>query len=68
MLGADHAGYVKRITAAVNALSQNKIDLNCKVCQLVKLYKKGKPFKMSKRAGEFISAQDLLDEVDKDSV
>ena len=68
MLGADHTGYIKRITAAVNALSQNKVKLNCKVCQLVKLYKKGKPFKMSKRAGEFISAQDLLDEVDKDSI
>ncbi len=68
VLGADHTGYIKRITAAVNALSQNKVKLNCKVCQLVKLYKKGKPFKMSKRAGEFISAQDLLDEVDKDSI
>ena len=47
ILGADHTGYVK-ITAAVLALSENKINLNCKVCQLVKLYKNGKPFKMSK--------------------
>ncbi len=68
VLGADHTGYTKRITAAVNALSGNKVKLNCKVCQLVKLYKKGKPFKMSKRAGDFISAQDLLNEVNKDSI
>ena len=68
VLGADHIGYIKRITAAVNALSENKVKLNCKVCQLVKLYKDGKPFKMSKRAGDFISAQDLLNEVDKDSI
>jgi len=68
VLGADHTGYVKRITAAVLALSDNKIKLNCKVCQLVKLYKNGEPFKMSKRAGEFISAQDLVNEVDKDSI
>ncbi len=68
VLGADHTGYIKRITAAVEALSENKIKLECKVCQLVKLYKNNKPFKMSKRAGDFISANDLLDEVDKDSI
>ena len=68
ILGADHTGYIKRITAAVSALSNKKVKLNCKVCQLVKLYKNGKPFKMSKRTGEFISAQDLLNEVDKDSI
>ncbi len=68
VLGADHTGYIKRITAAVSALSENKVKLNCIVCQLVKLYKDGKPFKMSKRAGDFISAQDLLNEVDKDSI
>jgi len=68
VFGADHTGYTKRITAAVNALSENKVKLNCKVCQLVKLYKNGKPFKMSKRAGDFISAQDLLNEVNKDSI
>ena len=68
VLGADHTGYIKRITAAVNALSKNKVKLNCKVCQLVKLFKDGKPYKMSKRAGDFISAQDLLNEVDKDSI
>ena len=68
ILGADHTGYIKRITAAVSALSEKKIELNCKVCQLVKLYKNGEPFKMSKRAGDFISAQDLLSEVDKDPI
>ena len=68
ILGADHTGYIKRITAAVSALSENKIKLNCKVCQLVKLYKNGEPFKMSKRTGEFISAQDLLNEVEKDQI
>ena len=68
ILGADHTGYIKRISAAVSALSNNRIKLQCKVCQLVKLYKNGKPFKMSKRAGEFISANDLLNEVDKDSL
>ena len=68
ILGADHTGYIKRITAAVSALSENKIKLNCKVCQLVKLFKGGKPYKMSKRSGEFISAQDLLNEVNKDLI
>ena len=68
ILGADHTGYIKRITAAVSALSDRKIKLNCKVCQLVKLYKNGQPFKMSKRAGDFISVQNLLDEVNKDSI
>ena len=68
ILGADHTGYVKRIEGAVKALSNKKTTLECKVCQLVKLYKKGEPFKMSKRAGEFISVNDLLNEVDKDSI
>ena len=68
ILGADHTGYTKRIKAAVSALSDSKITLECKVCQLVKLYKDGKPFKMSKRSGDFISAKDLLKEVNKDSI
>ena len=68
ILGADHTGYIKRISAAVSALSENQVELNCKVCQLVKLYKNGEPFKMSKRAGDFISVQDLLSEVSKDSI
>ena len=68
ILGADHTGYIKRINAAVLALSNKEVELNCKVCQLVKLYKNGQPFKMSKRAGDFISVQDLLNEVNKDSI
>ena len=68
ILGADHTGYIKRITAAVSALSEKKTKLNCKVCQLVKLFKNGEPFKMSKRAGDFISVQGLLNEVDKDPI
>ena len=68
ILGADHTGYIKRITASVKALSNNQTILICKVCQLVKLYKSGKPFKMSKRAGDFISVQELLKQVDKDSI
>ena len=68
ILGADHTGYIKRITAAVSALSKNKTKLDCRVCQLVKLFKNGKPYKMSKRSGDFISASDLLNEVDRDSV
>ena len=52
----------------MSALSNKKIKLNCKVCQLVKLYKNGQPFKMSKRAGDFISVKDLLNEVSKDSI
>ncbi|MBH90574.1 MAG: arginine--tRNA ligase [Candidatus Marinimicrobia bacterium] len=68
ILGADHTGYVKRITAAVKAISNEKIFLQCKVCQLVKLYKNGEPFKMSKRLGEFISVNELLSEVNRDSI
>ena len=68
ILGADHTGYIKRITAATKALSDNKTKLICKVCQLVKLFKDGMPYKMSKRAGDFISVKEFLNEVDKDSV
>ena len=68
VLGADHTGYIKRITAAVSALSNGKVKLNCKVCQLVKLFKNGEPFKMSKRAGDFISVKDLLAEVEIDPI
>ncbi len=68
ILGADHTGYINRIKGAVSAISKNKTNLECKVCQLVKLLKKGQPYKMSKRAGEFISVNDLLLEVDKDSI
>jgi len=67
ILGADHAGYIKRITSAVEALSGQKKKLICKVSQLVKLIKNGKPFKMSKRKGDYITVQDLINEVGKDA-
>jgi arginyl-tRNA synthetase len=67
ILGADHAGYIKRITSVVEALSGSKIKLNCKVSQLVKLIKDGKPFKMSKRKGDYITVDDLISEVGKDA-
>ena len=67
ILGADHAGYIKRITAVVEALSSKKNNLVCKVSQLVKLIKDGKPFKMSKRKGNYITVEDLISEVGKDA-
>ena len=67
ILGADHAGYVKRITAVVEALSGDKNKIRCKVSQLVKLIKDGKPFKMSKRKGDYITVEDLIKEVGKDA-
>ena len=67
ILGADHAGYIKRITSVVEALSNTKNKLVCKVSQLVKLIKDGKPFKMSKRKGDYITVEDLISEVGKDA-
>ena len=67
ILGADHAGYIKRITSVVEALSGDKNKLICKVSQLVKLIKDGKPFKMSKRKGDYITVDDLISEVGKDA-
>ena len=67
ILGADHAGYIKRITSVVEALSGSKNKLICKVSQLVKLIKDGKPFKMSKRKGDYITVEDLISEVGKDA-
>ena len=67
ILGADHAGYIKRITSSVDALSDSKIKLICKVSQLVKLIKDKKPFKMSKRKGDYITVDDLINEVGKDA-
>ena len=67
ILGADHAGYIKRISSVVEALSGEKNKLICKVSQLVKLIKDGKPFKMSKRKGDYITVDDLLDQVGKDA-
>ena len=68
VLGADHAGYLKRQSSCVSALSENKQKIISKVCQLVKLFKSGNQLKMSKRAGDFITASDLINEVGKDSV
>ena len=67
ILGADHAGYIKRITSVVEAISGDKNKLSCKVSQLVKLIKDGKPFKMSKRKGDYITVDDLINEVGKDA-
>ena len=67
ILGADHAGYIKRITSSVEALSNSKEKLVCKVSQLVKLIKNKQPFKMSKRKGDYITVDDLISEVGKDA-
>ena len=67
ILGADHAGYIKRISSSVDALSGTKNKLICKISQLVKLIKNNKPFKMSKRKGNYITVDDLVEEVGKDA-
>ena len=67
ILGADHAGYIKRISSSVDAMSNSKGRLICKVSQLVKLIKDKKPFKMSKRKGDYITVDDLINEVGKDA-
>jgi arginyl-tRNA synthetase len=67
ILGADHAGYIKRISSSVEALSGEKNKLICKISQLVKLIKDNKPFKMSKRKGDYITVDDLIEEVGKDA-
>ncbi len=66
IFGADHGGYVKRMNAAVAALSDNRVPLEIKLCQLVRLFKDGEPFKMSKRAGTFVTLRDVIDEVGPD--
>ncbi|GGB98941.1 arginine--tRNA ligase [Marivita lacus] len=66
IFGADHGGYVKRMKAAVSALSDGKTPLDIKLTQLVKLYKNGEPFKMSKRAGTFVMLRDVVDQVGPD--
>lgn len=66
VLGADHGGYVKRMKAAVSALSDGKVPLDIKLCQLVKLFKDGQEFKMSKRAGTFVTLRDVVDAVGPD--
>ncbi len=66
--GADHGGYVKRMTAAVAALSDRKVALDVKLCQLVKLMREGEPVKMSKRSGDFVTLREVVDEVGVDPV
>jgi arginyl-tRNA synthetase len=66
--GADHGGYVKRMQAAVAALSGGKVALDVKLCQLVKLMRNGEPVKMSKRAGDFVTLREVVDEVGLDAV
>jgi arginyl-tRNA synthetase len=68
VFGADHSGYIKRMKAAVAALSDGKADLDIKVCQLVRLLRAGEPVKMSKRAGTFVTLREVVDEVGRDPV
>ncbi|MGV6847540.1 MAG: arginine--tRNA ligase [Marinibacterium sp.] len=66
VFGADHGGYVKRMKAAVSALSDGRVPLDIKLTQLVRLFKNGEPFKMSKRAGNFVTLRDVVDRVGPD--
>jgi arginyl-tRNA synthetase len=66
--GADHGGYVKRMQAAVKAVSNGEAALTVKLCQMVRIMDKGEPVKMSKRAGNFVTLRDLVDAVGKDVV
>ncbi len=66
--GADHGGYVKRMNAAVKAVTAGRGELDVKLCQLVRLLRNGEPVKMSKRAGEFVTLRDVVDEVGRDAV
>ncbi|CAA2141564.1 arginine--tRNA ligase [Hyphomicrobium sp. ghe19] len=68
VFGADHVGYIPRMKAAVTALSDGTADLDVKVVQLVRLFKAGEPYKMSKRAGTFVTLRDVVDEVGRDPV
>ena len=68
VFGADHVGYIPRIKAVVAALSDKSADLDVKVVQLVRLFKAGEPYKMSKRAGTFVTLRDVVDEVGRDPV
>ena len=68
VLGADHSGYVKRLQAAVKAVSKGEADIDVRICQLVRLMRNGEPFKMSKRSGEMVTLADVVEEVGKDAV
>jgi arginyl-tRNA synthetase len=67
VLGADHSGYVKRLEAAVKAVSEGEADIDVRICQLVRLMKGGEPFKMSKRSGDLVTVADVVDEVGSDA-
>ncbi|QYO78277.1 arginine--tRNA ligase [Devosia salina] len=67
VLGADHSGYVKRLSAAVKAVSNGEADIDVRICQLVRLLKNGEPFKMSKRSGDLVTLADVVDEVGADA-
>src|ERR1700756_439812 len=66
--GADHGGYVKRVEAAIRAVTAGKATLDVKIVQLVRLLRSGEPVKMSKRAGDFVTLREVVDEVGKDAV
>ena len=66
--GADHGGYIKRMQAAVKAVTDGKATLDVKIVQLVKLLRNGEPVKMSKRSGDFVTLREVVDEVGKDAV
>ena len=68
IFGADHSGYIARMKAAVKAVTNEKANLEIKTCQLVRLSRGGKPVKMSKRAGSFITLKEIVNEVGKDAV
>jgi arginyl-tRNA synthetase len=66
--GADHGGYIKRVEAAIKAVTSGKATLDVKVVQLVRLLRSGEPVKMSKRSGDFVTLREVVDEVGKDAV
>ncbi len=68
VLGADHSGYTKRLQAAVKAVSEGKASIDVKICQIVRLMRDGKPFKMSKRSGDLVTVSDVVGEVGRDAV
>ena len=66
--GADHGGYIKRVQAAIKAVTDGKGELDVKIVQLVKLLRNGEPVKMSKRSGDFVTLREVVDEVGSDAV
>jgi arginyl-tRNA synthetase len=67
VLGADHSGYIKRLEAAVSAVSLGEAEIDVRICQLVRLMKNGEPFKMSKRSGDLVTLADVVEEVGSDA-